>query len=107
MQTYLFGFDKQTFTSLLVKSIFGFAIEEAPQENVQEIIDTSFGLFKSYIQKYLAQKYEIKDSLRTQAAFSSNFESVFKKFPDLKTKFDEASKVFFNEMLDHPVFINS
>jgi hypothetical protein len=107
MQSYLFGFNFDKFSSLLVRAVFGVGLEDVPHEKTKEIIDISFGLFKSYIQKYLTQKYDIKDTLRTQAAFSSNFEDIFKKFPDLKPKFDEASRAFFKEMSDHPVFIES
>ena len=85
-----------TFVDALLKSITGLSLEDIPNDKKSDMINQSIDIYTNYIIGYFKENFEAKDILRITQVLKEGTTSIFDKFPDLQTKFDEAYQSFIN-----------
>jgi hypothetical protein len=81
------------FVNNLVTAITGSDLYSYDKDFQPKLITNCLKAFTDYIGKYIGEKYGEMDSLRIRSALKYPGD-IFQKFPDLKTKYDEAYHSF-------------
>jgi hypothetical protein len=84
------------FIESLVKAITGLSLNDMPEDKREYMIEQSLSIYQNYIVGYFKENFEIKDTLRIQQIIKESNTTIFIKFPDMQTKFDEAYTSFLN-----------
>jgi hypothetical protein len=85
------------FINNLVMAITGSDLASYDKDFQAKLITNCLKVFTDYIGKYIGEKYGEMDSLRIRSALKYPG-NVFNKFPDLKTKYDEAYHSFLSNL---------
>ena len=81
------------FVEALVVAITGFHIKEIPSEKREEIVKDCVEFFTGYIVSWVEENHNKKDAIRLKVGYETG-ENVFKKYPELEEKYDEAYAAF-------------
>jgi hypothetical protein len=82
------------FVDALIKAITGISLEDIPNDKKAYMIEQSLSIYQNYIIGYFKENFEDKDVLRIQQILKEGTTTIFDKFPELQTKFDEAYDSF-------------
>ena len=98
MQTYTLTTTNK-FANTLVTLITGISLQFYTEAEQISILQQCYDLFQSYMVSYFQEHFSQSDTLRLQASVKDD--SVFSKFADLDSKFNQALLAFSNDLLQN------
>jgi hypothetical protein len=84
------------FIDALIKAISGLSLQDIPDDKKTYMVEQSLSIYQNYIVGYFKENFETRDALRIQQILKEENTTIFDKFPDMQTKFDEAYQSFLN-----------
>jgi hypothetical protein len=84
------------FVDALIKAITGLSLEDIPNDKKNYMIEQCLDIYQNYIVGYFKENFEDKDIIRIEQILKEGKTTIFDKFPDMQTKFDEAYQSFIN-----------